>query len=562
MSAYRDAVDAICAGKTADQVESSTIEFKQEPETLRQTLDLLSDAVICLANAQGGTIIVGVSDHRRGPDAILGVSPALSVETLIRGIFARTRPGLSVPVTEHLEDGKRLLEITVPRGATFYANSKGTATRRIGSSCEPFPPEQQRQALASRGLYDWSAQPSGTNKYSSEEMGRLRRLLRSGGRDELAARDDLSILQDLRLVDSDGELNNAGLLLIGDREDIQKFAPNYGYSYQYRESPGTEALARSRERRALLAAIEHLIDLINARQRITPLNVAGGLQLNLVDYPSDAVRELVVNALVHRDYEVAGSVDIEQSPTYLRITNPGGLVFGVTAENILSHPSTPRNTRLLEVITGLKIAERSGQGIDRAYRVLLQNGKQPPVFTDSASLVEVDVAGGTGNDAFVKYVKTGLDQELASDIEVLLTLDLLCAQKQINAQSLAPLIQRSNARAQATLERLAHQGILEPSVRTATKPFPNYRLSGTALAGLNTAVAYHRHSTSGIDAKIVSHLKEYGYITNQTVRLLFDVDTSNARDILADLQLREVIVKAPGNRRGPGVKYLLHDRLK
>ena len=47
--------------------------------------------------------------------------------------------------------------VTVPRGATFYA--EGTATRRLGTKAVPFPPDQQRRALAARGLHDWSARP-------------------------------------------------------------------------------------------------------------------------------------------------------------------------------------------------------------------------------------------------------------------------------------------------------------------------------------------------------------------------------------------------------------------
>lgn len=165
--------------------------------------------------------------------------------------------------------------------------------------------------MASRGLYDWSAALSGSVAYSEEEIARLRRLLRAANKPDLAQQKPEAILQDLRLTNRAGELTNAGLLLVGDVDEIERVIPTYGYSYR-------------------------------------PLNLAGGVQLTLQDYPPEAVRELVVNALVHRDYEIDGSVDVEQSPEQLRVVSPGGLVFGVTAGNILSHPSTPRNWLLLE----------------------------------------------------------------------------------------------------------------------------------------------------------------------------------------------------------------------
>ncbi|MDR0483056.1 MAG: putative DNA binding domain-containing protein [Cellulomonadaceae bacterium] len=552
---FMGALEAIQGGACADEIESTSLECKQEGESLKRTLESMADVVVCLANATGGMLIVGVHDRLKGEEAILGVSDRLTEEVAIKGIFDRTRPSLSVPVATHFVNGKRLLEVTVPKGAVIYSNAAGTATVRVGSSCEPFPPEAQKQALAARGLYDWSAEVTEVTRYSGEDLSRLRRLLRGAGRGELAAQDDEAVLRDLRLSTDTGKLTKAGLLLVGDVDDINRVVPNHGYSYQYRPRQGSESSLRVREQRPLLDAVEHLLGLLDARKTSRPLNVSGGQQLVLEDYPSGAVRELVVNAFVHRDYERHGSVDIEQSPANLRITSPGSLVFGVTAANILSYPSTPRNTRLLEVITGLGLAERSGQGVDRAYRVLLLNGKEPPTFIDSESMVTVDIVGGEGSDAYVRYVQSDLADEFASDIEVLLILDRLCEVRQVNAGDVAPVIQRPPANAQRTLNRMASEGLIESSRRTSHAAFPNYGLSGLALTGLGVAVRYHRRTNDSIDNKVIQHIREYQFITNQTVRRMFDVEMNAARNILADLQKREIIKKEFERSRGPGVKY-------
>ncbi|GGH46885.1 RNA-binding domain-containing protein [Microbacterium album] len=550
-----DIITALKAGATGGQLENEALDFKQEDPNVKKTLEVIADAVVCFANANGGSIVLGIADNVAGAAAISGVSSRLDSRSIVLGIYERTRPGLSVPITEHTVDGKRLIEITVPAGATFYANAKGTSTRRIGTQCQPFPPEQQRQALAARGLYDWSEQPSGARRVSEEEMVRVRRLLRAADRRELADQSDQAILTDLRLLTSDGQLNRAGLLIAGHEDDIRELLPAYGYSYQYRPSPGAEAVDRFRGRRPILAAIEQLINAIEARRQMRPLNLAGGVQLQLQDYPQEAVRELVVNAFVHRDFEVAGSADIEQSPEQLRIVSPGGLVFGVTAENILSHPSTPRNRLLLETVTALHVAERAGQGIDRAYRYLLRAGKKPPTFTDSGQAVEARVPGGAGNDAFARYVNGHLPDALAGDIEVLLVLDALCNQRAAQAEAIAPLLQRSVAEAQSTLERMRASGLLEPTRRTASRAFPNYVLASSTLTGLGLAVTYHRRNADDADDKVIEHIREYGYITNQTLRRLFDLEMFPARDMLRDLQARAVIVKLEGQARGPGVRY-------
>ncbi len=552
---FDDVVAALIAGASGHELESATLEFKSESQQLKRTLELIADAVVCFANSDGGMLVVGVDDKATGPGAIVGVSPSLDPLVVVKGVFDRTEPALSVPVFAHDVLGRTLLEITVPRGATFYSNAKGTATRRVGPECLPFPPSEQRQAMASRGLYDWSAEPSGVTRHSTEEMARIRRLLRAARRDDLAARSAEVILRDLRLAGDSGELTRAGLLLVGEPDDIVRELPTHGYSYQYRATPGAEATARWRESRTVLDGIERLIDSVETRRLVKPLNVAGGIQLTLEDYPRDAVRELVVNAFVHRDYEAAGAVDVEQSSESLRIMSPGGLVFGVTAENILSHPSTPRNRLLLETITALQVAERTGQGVDRAYRALLRSGKKPPTFVDSGTMVEVSVSGGTGNDAFTRFVNTGLPDALASDIEVLLVLDLLCATRTVDAAKVAPVIQQSLSAAQAALERMADAGIVEPSRRTATALFPKYSLTNASMTGLGLAVTYHRRGADGLDDKVIAHVREYGYITNQTIRRLFDVELFRARDMLQDLQRRGIVVKEDPAARGPGVRY-------
>lgn len=138
---YEAAIAAVRAGTPARQLEHERLEFKQPDQALKRTLEILTDAVVCFANADGGVVIVGVAD-KPGPDgSLVGVGPDLTRDVVIKGIFERTRPSLSVPVSDLLVDGKQLLVITVPRGATFYGNANGTATRRIGAECVPFPPE-------------------------------------------------------------------------------------------------------------------------------------------------------------------------------------------------------------------------------------------------------------------------------------------------------------------------------------------------------------------------------------------------------------------------------------
>ena len=551
------ALQAIRDGAAPRDLEGDLLEFKQEDPDLKRTLNLIADAVVCLANSEGGSIVVGIADSVR-PNAspFLGVSPRLTVDIVRHGIFERTRPALSVAVSEEWELHSRLILVGVPKGAVFYANASGTATRRIQNRCAPFTPEEQRQVAASRGQVDWSATTvgAGIDCLAGDEIARLRRLLVLAGRDDLSRADDRKLLRDLRLVEGSGEVTRAGLLLLGREVALADLIPTHGYAYQYRASPGSESSARARGNRPVLAAIETLLEAVSVRSQVHPINVAGGVQLQVRDYPPEAIRELVVNGLIHRDYEQDGSLDIEHSPESLTVTSPGGLVFGVTPDNILTHPSTPRHRLLDETVTLLQVAERTGQGIDRAYRELLRAGKPPPQIADDGFQVRVLVAGGTGNDSFSRFV-ADLNPSLAGDVEVLLAMSYLRDRRTIDAPMLAALAQRSPTEAQAVLDRLTHADLVLPSRRTARRAFPTYGLSAAGLSTLGRAVRYHVRQADDVDKKVIDQVEEYGHVTNQTLRRLFDLDLYRSRNLLRDLQERGILAKVDRARGGPGIKY-------
>jgi len=120
---------AIRRGATADSLETERLEFKQAAPALKSTLHLMADAVVCLANAAGGHIVLGVADRGNADEAILGVPEELSLDVLAHGVFDRTSPPLSVAVEDVTDNGKR-----VARGR---ATSEGSRSAMATSATEP-----------------------------------------------------------------------------------------------------------------------------------------------------------------------------------------------------------------------------------------------------------------------------------------------------------------------------------------------------------------------------------------------------------------------------------------
>lgn len=549
----------VASPRPAAFYESQRLDFKQPRPGVKDTLAMLADAAVCFANSEGGTMVLGVNDKATTrPQAFTGASAAYTVDVIRRGIFDRTSPNLTTLAWEVEQEGARLIVIDVPAGVTAYSNAAGLATRRLGKECRPFTPAEQREIQMARGYLDWSGMPSSLTleDLDPNEIERLRRHLTSAGSTDLAQLRTKPLLEALGLLTADSLVANAGVLLLAPPERLAAEVPNYGYSYQYRPTAGTEATTRFREGRPLLAGLEALLDAIGRSVEIRPLNLAGGIQLQLVDYPVDALRELIVNGLIHRAYDVPGSLDVEHTPERLSVTSPGGLVAGVTPENILTAPSTPRHRLLAEVVARTRVAERTGQGVDRAYREMLRVGKEPPLFEDSGFTTRAVLSGGIGNDAFVRFI-SDLPPELAVDVEVLLALESLRRRSTIDAKRLAAIIQRSAVEAEDVLERLSSDdiGILEATRGTLRRHFPSYRLRNEPLASLARAVAYRRRTQDETDAKVIEHISEYGFITNRTLQRMFDVGVYAARNLLSDLQARGLVEKIGSARGGPGVKY-------
>jgi ATP-dependent DNA helicase RecG len=105
-----------------------------------------------------------------------------------------------------------------------------------------------------------------------------------------------------------------------------------------------------------------------------------GLFVNpIATFSERPVREAILNAVSHRDYQLGGSIFIRQYPRRLEIDSPGGLPFGITLENILDRQN-PRNRRVAEIFTRCGLVERSGQGMNLIYEELIKQSKPAPDF--------------------------------------------------------------------------------------------------------------------------------------------------------------------------------------
>ncbi|MGH8572108.1 MAG: ATP-binding protein, partial [Gammaproteobacteria bacterium] len=453
--------------------------------------------------------------------------------------------------------GTRLIVIRVPESSQIHADTSGRAPRRVGAECRNMTPEEQARLREDRRGVDWSVRPSERDPADVPSRAidiALENLARHADpeRRTLArlAPDDL--LSQLGVVRRDGRLTHGGETL---------FCPAADGSdrlvYIYKETPGGEPVDVQRFDGPLVEGFEGVLALVQARRRLEPITLSTGQQIQIEDFPHLAVREALSNAVLHRDYNLDGPVQVVHSPEAFEVTSPGPLVAGVTNSNILTHESKPRNAALAKAGRMLGMAEEVGAGVDRMYRELLSSGKDIPAIDADFDRVRVTFVGRTRSARIPAYVAQ-LPKAEREDVDTLLVLATLCEQRTVDAAALAPRLQKPPHSAQIALERLAGETVamIEPTRGTVRRTHPRYRLREEALQALGPAVAYHhRRTIDELDRKVIAHVQEYGRITNKTVRNIFTVDVQRARAILADLVKREVLVKTSEVERGPTVEY-------
>ena len=286
------------------------------------------------------------------------------------------------------------------------------------------------------------------------------------------------------------------------------------------------------------------------------MNLPTGQQLFIADLPDLAVREAVVNAFVHRDYQAAGAVQIEHSSTRLAVTSPGSFVLGVSPENILTISSRPRNPALAGVIRQLGLAETAGVGVDRMYAEMVKVGHRPPVFAGDRYRVTVTLNGGAPNTAVARFAAT-LPEDRRSDPDTLLVMLALLGKRTVTAAELASTLQKDDDEVDGILLELSTPsvGFIERTRESAHSRAGTYRLRDNAIAQLGATVSYRRRVSDDTDRKVIEIVRETGQVNGRIVRTLLDVDTPTASRILADLVDRQILVKTSDAQRGPSVTY-------
>lgn len=343
-------------------IESEVVELKSNV-----VADICKE-IIAFANTKGGTLYIGVADDGR----VLGVENADRV-TLQLNHMIRDSIKPDVTMFVHYEtqtvDGKQILSVTVQKGTgrPYYLGSKGLKPSgvyvRNGTSADPATDTAIRMMIKE------------TDGDSFESRRSLEQNLTFDAAKAQFARQkvpfDFAKMQTLGLVSQDGIYSNVALLLSDQCPSTIKAATFAGTEKEVfqdrREFSGS-----------LFRQMDDLYAYLDLRNQ-TKATFQGLYRTDTKDYPEEALRETLMNSLVHRDYSFHASTLVSVYEDRIEVVSVGGLPSGIGLEDILLGLSVCRNPQLAAVFYRLALIEAYGTGMPKIMKAYAGTGLTPRI---------------------------------------------------------------------------------------------------------------------------------------------------------------------------------------
>lgn len=428
----------------------------------------LIEAVVCLANGDGGLLLVGVEDdgHLSGaqPRHEAGKTDTVRLQALIAN---NTEPPVVCRAVVVSIDGTDILVIDVPNCPRVVGTKSGKYVRRaIGGdgrpTCVPLRAHEMLALEVDRGAVDFARLPARGATWEDLdplEFERVRRLVaESGDRADgvLTSLSDADLARALGLATADGGVSVGSLLLFGRADALARYVPTHEAAFQVLR--GLDVEVNEFMRYPLLRIAEDMYQRFKARN--TEEEVQFGLfRVAVPAYSETAFREALANALTHRDYTRRGAIHVQWSDEQLEISSPGGFPEGIRVDNLLVAPPHPRSPVLADAFKRIGLVERTGRGINRMFAEQLRVGRPAPDYgRTTEQAVVVVLPGGPANLAMTKWVLEQERQDRPPSLPELQILSELLRERRASTAELAILTQRTESETRNVLARMVERG--------------------------------------------------------------------------------------------------------
>lgn len=430
---------------------------------------------IAFANATGGSLQLGIEDGQLIPPADQHIPPELP-DTVRRKLAERTVNLTVLPDVVIAPNGGQYIDLRIPRAMGVASTTDGRYFLRVADQSKPVTGDDVMRLASERAALPWETQTTLNVRRADADIPKRDKLLtalRNSDRVKASVKEksDDELLDHYQLAQGQN-LTNLGVLCLGRQH----------HRAQLNTAPVIQFIKYDDRRQKVNKLVwdDHTqspMELVEAVWREVPdfrehFELPDGLyRQNVPAFDEIVVRELLVNALVHRPYTQRGDIFLNLNPDWLEVVNPGPLPLGVTPQNVL-HTTVRRNEHLARLFHDLKLMEREGSGFDKMFEVLLSQGRPMPELIESHDSVKVTVRRRILKPEVIDFIARA-DQTYQLTQRERIALGLLAQHDALTARELAEALELSSIEAlQAWLKRLLDWHLVQSTGRTkATRYF-------------------------------------------------------------------------------------------
>ena len=372
---------------TTEELESVVARHEMQQLELKESFDVECIETACaFANAGGGFVVIGVDDHGTPSKHQLRREGLRDYENKIS---TATEPSVAVDAEKVMFAGREVIVLKVMENPLKPVAYKGRCYVRKGSVNHQMAPAEIAEChlKSTGGSMDAVFVPGVTRDDLDMEAVRryMRKSVKKGRRAYAEDEDPWAVLVKLEWVRSESEITRAAYLLFA-KDPQRKFSQAIIHAGAFKAN-GVEIIDSRDCKGNIQDQVDEAIGFIKRNIRCAIVNTPGKADHDSVwDYPIEALRETLANAVCHRDYGSPHDIQLKIYAKSITISSPGQLPFDMPMELLMSptHASRPRNRLIAQALYDMGVIEHYGRGIKRIKEECDSNGNAYPEWTDRA----------------------------------------------------------------------------------------------------------------------------------------------------------------------------------
>jgi ATP-dependent DNA helicase RecG len=541
------------------------LSFGKSIKNFAPSYEEMAKDVVAFANLKGGFIFVGIVDNTKEVNTEFEIQDKKIFE-LINQIQDRTQPSITLKSHKLVIDSTTLLVLEIPFSNQLHRTSKSEYVIRNNDGNRPIEPHEISTIQAEKGLivYDSKTWSFGFSSTSQDSQGHpipgwqslektrdlYNRIRRHKPKSPYLKNSTTEFTETLGLIKEDNHSlkpTTTGVLFIGSNKALREFPYNQIKYIRYYEDGTYTPFEYSGN---LIEMADECFSQLKSEIKLKEYHF-GLFREYIEDYPEVVLRELLINAIAHRDYSRQQIIEIRKYPTYIEFESPGHFPQGIDQYNFL-RKTNPRNPSIMDVFREINYAEKAGSGFDKIFTALLSKGKQLPKAKESEHSIVIRVEADIYAE---KLVELSLIYKQMNgrdiDLEKLLVLNSIYTGQKITFSELEqqPFINTYQLR--LILKELEELEFIETTGKTSGL---KYIIHISKLETTDEKISYskqRKQEKARQKEAILRYLDDIDEITNEDARRLLklaDKDISAVSRLFSELQEAKLIQIADETR--------------